>query len=145
MKYQVGDVVICKGEVFRINESNQDYPYGVAFDLDSISASEAMIIGKDVKEVSEESPFSKSVTNITHDLKTTLVAKNHDYGNSLHKQVQRDGIRDVVIRCEEKVDRLLTLTDKDHEVRVADESIYDTLRDLAGYAILGLHELNQTK
>lgn len=91
MKYQVGDVVICKGEVFRINESNPDYPYGVAFDLDSISASEAMILGKDEtilsKEVNEESPFSKSVTNITHDLKATLVAKNHDYGNSLHKQV----------------------------------------------------------
>lgn len=89
--------------------------------------------------------FETKITNVTQNLKETLVAKNHDYGDSLHKQVQRDGIRDVVLRCEEKIDRLLTLTDKDHEVKVADESIYDTLRDLAGYAILSLIEMNDQK
>ena len=62
--------------------------------------------------------------------------KNHDYGNSFDKGIDNIGIAYGVGRIYDKMNRLITLTKK--EAQVKDESIDDTLRDLACYSMMML-------
>ena len=60
--------------------------------------------------------------------------KNHDYGNSFDKGMDTIGMAYGVGRIYDKMNRLVTLTKEDAVVK--DESIDDTLRDLACYSIM---------
>ena len=62
--------------------------------------------------------------------------KNHDYGNSFDKGMDNIGIAYGVGRIYDKMNRLITLTKK--EAQIKDESIDDTLRDLACYSMMML-------
>ena len=62
--------------------------------------------------------------------------KNHDYGNSFDKGMDNIGIAYGVGRIYDKMNRLVTLTKK--EAQIKDESIDDTLRDLACYSMMML-------
>ena len=62
--------------------------------------------------------------------------KNHDYGNSFDKGMDNIGMAYGVGRIYDKMNRLITLTKK--EAQVKDESIDDTLRDLACYSMMML-------
>lgn len=84
--------------------------------------------------------FETKITNITTDLADTLIAKNHDYGNAFHDSVKEFGNVVMAIRIGDKYKRLKTLLDSDAQVN---ESIEDTLRDLAGYAVLSINELDK--
>lgn len=87
--------------------------------------------------------FETKITNITTDLADTLIAKNHDYGNSFGDLIKEYGNLAMLIPIKNKVNRLDTLIKTDGKVK--NESIEDTLRDLAGYAILSLIEMNDQK
>nr|DAE03557.1 MAG TPA: Nucleotide modification associated domain 1 [Siphoviridae sp. ctpoI7] len=65
--------------------------------------------------------------------------KNADYGNSFSKSYEEFGLTSPVIRLSDKVERLKTLSKK--EAQVKDESIQDTVMDIAVYAMLTLMEL----
>lgn len=67
--------------------------------------------------------------------------KNHDYGNSFHKTWQEEGIAMARIRLTDKLERFKRLTRV--EQRVSDESVRDTLLDLANYAIMTVMELDR--
>ena len=62
--------------------------------------------------------------------------KNHDYGNSFDKGMDTIGMAYGVGRIYDKMNRLVTLTKE--QAAVKDESIDDTLTDLACYAIMML-------
>lgn len=62
--------------------------------------------------------------------------KNHDYGNSFDKGMDTIGMAYGVGRIYDKMNRLVTLTKEDAVVK--DESVDDTLRDLACYSIMML-------
>ena len=62
--------------------------------------------------------------------------KNHDYGNSFDKGMDNIGIAYGVGRIYDKMNRLITLTKK--EAQIKDENIDDTLRDLACYSMMML-------
>lgn len=64
--------------------------------------------------------------------------KNHDYGDSFGKSFIEYGMAMPCIRLEDKLNRLKSLTRKDAEVM--DETIDDTLMDMANYAIMTLVE-----
>lgn len=64
--------------------------------------------------------------------------KNHDYGDSFGKSFVEYGMAMPCIRLEDKLNRLKALTKADAEVM--DETIDDTLMDLANYAIMTLVE-----
>lgn len=76
-------------------------------------------------------------------LTATLLRKNADYGSSVYKQpVLAPGV-DVAtairVRMSDKIERLRNLLASPLQAnRVITESIDDTMRDLAGYAILWL-------
>lgn len=82
--------------------------------------------------------FDKRVDEATKALADTLKRKNRDYGDSFAKQYDRFGAPAPLIRLNDKLARLETLMLSGEQRRVQDETIEDTLQDLAGYAILTL-------
>lgn len=67
--------------------------------------------------------------------------KNHDYGDSFHKTFVEEGMAMARIRLDDKLNRFKTLSRKGAEQQVNDESIKDTLLDLANYAIMTVLEM----
>ena len=65
--------------------------------------------------------------------------KNADYGDSFGDTFQKLGIISAVTRITDKVNRLQALCI--HDAQVKDESICDTLLDLANYAIMSVIEM----
>lgn len=81
--------------------------------------------------------LAKSVekfTEITSNMAKTYAAKNHDYGNSFEQSLDKFGLVASVVRLGDKMNRIESLTKK--EAQVKDESIKDTLLDMANYAIM---------
>ncbi len=72
--------------------------------------------------------------------------KNQDYGDSLSRTYKRLGIISAITRITDKYERLVSLATKPAEERlVLDESISDTLLDLANYAIMTVAEMEREK
>ena len=70
--------------------------------------------------------------------------KNHDYGDSFHLSFVEEGMAMPRIRLGDKFNRFKALTlNKDQLVN--DESIEDTLLDLANYAIMTVVEMQRAK
>ncbi len=72
--------------------------------------------------------------------------KNHDYGDSFHTTFVEEGLAMARIRLGDKFSRFKTLSrlscnDSDQQ-QVTDESIRDTLLDLANYAIMTVLEMD---
>ena len=85
-------------------------------------------------------------------LKETFLKKNHDYGSSVKKNYDKfetygknEGLKYVFGRIAEKHDRLENLIYGDHTNQVTDESIEDTLLDMANYAILAAVSIQEHK
>lgn len=64
----------------------------------------------------------------------TYVRKNHDYGNSFDKSLDKFGLVASVVRIGDKMNRIESLVQK--KAMVQDESVRDTLLDMANYAIM---------
>lgn len=83
----------------------------------------------------------KSMTNqekhrmILDELNKTYVEKNTDYGDSFSESLDEDGLIASSVRMGDKYRRFRTLIDAD-DILVQDESLRDTLMDLANYAIM---------
>jgi hypothetical protein len=73
----------------------------------------------------------QDVLNELHEIYTK---KNADYGNSFSEQFNKYGLVSSLIRLEDKLRRLENLSK--HTRQVEDETITDTLLDLANYAIM---------
>ena len=72
--------------------------------------------------------------------------KNSDYGNSFGETFEKLGIISAITRISDKYNRLCSLATKsENERQVKDESIIDTLKDLANYAIMTAMELEKDK
>lgn len=79
---------------------------------------------------------------ICDSLNALYEAKNADYGDSFSKSYKEYGLTMSCIRLEDKLNRLKSLN-KNGKAQVKDESIQDTLADLANYAIMTLIELEE--
>lgn len=75
---------------------------------------------------------------ICEELNKIYKDKNHDYGDSFGETYKKLGIISAVTRITDKANRLQSLCTKD---ALVDESIKDTLMDLANYAIMTLIEM----
>ena len=67
--------------------------------------------------------------------------KNHDYGDSFHQTFVEEGMAMARIRLVDKFSRFKTLTLNGSQ-QVKDESVRDTLLDLANYAIMTVMEMD---
>lgn len=91
-------------------------------------------------EITFENEQMRKHFDICTRLGSIYKAKNHDYGDSFHKTFEEFGRVALAIRLQDKCSRLTSLCCKEKQM-VKDESIIDTLLDIANYAILGIMEL----
>ena len=82
----------------------------------------------------------KELLDNLHDL---YIAKNHDYGDSVHDTYEKYGLISFLVRMEDKLNRVRTLNKNINNSQVPTERIEDTLLDLANYAILAVLELKE--
>lgn len=97
-------------------------------------------------------PYEQKYMDVINKLKETFLKKNHDYGSSVKKNYDKfeaygknEGLKYVFGRIAEKHDRLENLIYGAHTNQVADESVEDTLLDMANYAILAAVSIQEHK
>lgn len=86
----------------------------------------------------------KQHESLLRQIHDTYIKKNHDYGDSFSKSYKKYGLVAAMVRMEDKWNRLDNLA-MGAEQKVSDESIRDTLLDLAGYCIMATMELDKQK
>lgn len=69
-------------------------------------------------------------------------AKNKDYGDSFSESFEELGLIAPIVRMNDKMNRIKSLTKKGDR-QVKDESLRDSLMDLANYALMTVVELDQ--
>lgn len=82
--------------------------------------------------------------DVTINLRNLYDAKNRDYGDSFGQSFQKWGLPMACIRLGDKLNRLESFAQK-KDMQVNDESVEDTLMDMANYAIMTLVEMNMRK
>lgn len=75
-------------------------------------------------------------------LNTLYAKKNHDYGDSFHEMFLEEGWASARIRLTDKLKRFKQLTKNPDSQQIKDESVRDTLIDLANYALMSVLELD---
>ena len=79
---------------------------------------------------------------LCEELNRIYAKKNHDYGDSFHQTFLEEGMAMPRIRLSDKLSRFKALTRTGGQ-EVNDESIRDTLLDLANYALMTAMELTE--
>ena len=79
---------------------------------------------------------------VCQELTETYKKKNADYGNSFEISLDKHGLIAGIVRMDDKMSRLISLNSK-NEQQVMDESLRDTLMDLANYAIMSVMWLDE--
>lgn len=79
---------------------------------------------------------------VVNEARLLYEAKNKDYGDSFSNLYEKFGLSASAVRIYDKTNRLITLVGKEAEVK--DESVRDTLIDLANYAIMTVIEMDKT-
>ena len=82
--------------------------------------------------------------DITEEMNALYERKNHDYGNSFSETFRKLGIISAVTRMLDKMNRIVSLVTKDQQ-KVNDESLRDTLIDIANYAVMTIMEIDKKK
>ncbi len=82
--------------------------------------------------------------DICKEINDLYAKKNHDYGDSFHQTFVEEGFAMSRIRLSDKFNRFKTLS-RGTEAAVKDESIRDTLIDLANYAIMTVLEMDDAE
>ncbi len=84
--------------------------------------------------------------NITEKMRETFLKKNHDYGNSFHETWDEFGDKGIITaltQISHKYHRLINIGLGTKPL--VDESIDDTLLDMANYCILTIMELEKAR
>lgn len=84
-------------------------------------------------------------SEICNYLNGLYAAKNADYGNSFGDTYADLGIVSAITRITDKINRLKSLCQPGVKAQITDESIRDTLLDLANYAIMTVVEMDAQK
>ena len=80
-----------------------------------------------------------SIKQLTDEISEILLKKNEDYGNASFDL----GLNGNMVHLWDKVSRYRTLIDYENK-KPNFEKLEDTLKDIIGYAIIGLHILNDS-
>lgn len=82
----------------------------------------------------------KRHSEICAEINELYAKKNHDYGDSFHLTFVEEGMAMARIRLGDKFNRFKTLS-RGSKQEINDESLRDTLIDLANYAIMTVLEM----
>ena len=78
--------------------------------------------------------------SVLDELRDLHAKKNKDYGDAFHKSFEEFGVTAGVVRLNDKMERVKSLV-KNGKAEVKDESLLDTLKDMASYAVMLYVEL----
>lgn len=84
---------------------------------------------------------------ITAEMEILYILKNTNYGDSFAEQFKEYGLTSLCIRLDDKIRRLKSINRQliSGEVNVDDETVRDTLIDLANYSVLGIIEIDKSE
>lgn len=82
----------------------------------------------------------KALCNILNEI---YKQKNQAYGDSFHDTFVEEGLAMARIRLTDKLNRFKSLTRTNEKQKVTDESLEDTLLDLANYALMTILEIRE--
>lgn len=135
-----GNKIIAKGNIVEISEDKEQL-YNITAGVDIKNVDIDIIIQHHLENIVDNCSVSKISAPTKHPFQViidnmfkTYCKKNHDYGNSFDRSLDKFGIVASAIRIGDKMNRLETLTQS--EAQVYGESIRDTLLDMANYAIM---------
>ena len=80
--------------------------------------------------------------NLMAEMMEIYKAKNKDYGDSFSESFEEFGLIAPIVRMNDKMNRIKILSKKGGR-QVKDESLRDSLMDLANYALMTVVELDQ--
>ena len=140
--------VTCKGNTFRLSTEDVIGRGEILEKSSRVSKKESFMSSKHSPDFFDV--FVKSSTGdaeafraITNKMCNTFEVKNHDYGDSFHKLFEECGMTYAYGHLAEKLERINSL--RKNEAKVKEESMKDSLYDLANYAILTIMELEKTE
>ena len=87
-----------------------------------------------------ENEFMEEYKKIVTETMELCIKKNKDYGSSVQDTFEKFGDISYLVRITDKYNRICSLLNREGEVK--DESIDDTIRDMANYAFLWLTSRN---
>lgn len=161
-RYEIGDVVQINefakvgmpsfvGRVGTIKDfiTHGSFDYEIEFDIFSagrfkeceLDVKGSVSVSEDFSNVSKPKTRTDLHREVIEEIHNTFKIKNADYGNSFGEQYDEYGLLSAVIRLDDKMRRLKQLMKQ--EAQVKDESIRDTILDLANYAIMTVMELDK--
>lgn len=112
-------------------------------DMDELAQ---LIVNTTVNDIQNPDIKMEMHRNICKELNDTYERKNHDYGDSFGETYKKLGIISAITRISDKYNRLVNLcTLPEEERKVKDESVSDTLLDMANYCIMTEIELRKNK
>ena len=148
MKYKciakcfVEDTLIMKPGDIVVMEGNQFYNITTGVDYHNISDPDRLkdcleAITNEVPNANYYNPKTDAdrFEDITKSMSSIFRKKNHDYGNSFEQSLNEEGLAASRIRMGDKWNRFKQLS-KGVQAQVNDESLRDTLIDMANYAIM---------
>ncbi len=173
MRYEVGDTVVlkddielmgddeakyfgCAVKIKKINASN-DYFFaeGYWWEWSEVNEEQTKIINQPkgtIKDLFKEDATdinvatkqkAENMREIMNNAIDLYEKKNEAYGNSFGKTFDEYGVISAIIRIDDKFTRLKALTLDGAKNEIKDESINDTLTDLAMYALMTILELKE--
>ena len=86
----------------------------------------------------------EAFTSIVKEMTELYAKKNHDYGNSFDEGCDKIGTGYPLGRLLDKMNRLIACMGKEDKMQI-NESIEDTLKDLACYSVMTLSYLKRKK
>ena len=83
---------------------------------------------------------SDTFESVLDEMKELHAKKDKDYGSAFHKSFEEFGVTAGVVRLNDKMERVKSLV-KNGKAEVKDESLLDSLKDMASYAVMLYVEL----
>ena len=100
----------------------------------------------DVKDDDQNLVSCKEIefAKLTKQMLETFKKKNADYGDSTTQTFKEFGLTSYAIRLNDKLNRIKSFCKKG-ELEVRDESVIDTLMDMASYCLLAVIDIKNQK
>jgi len=93
-----------------------------------------------LKEMAGSDTHKATFESVLDEMKELHAKKDKDYGSAFHKSFEEFGVTAGVVRLNDKMERVKSLV-KNGKAEVKDESLLDSLEDLACYAVMLYVEL----
>lgn len=101
-------------------------------------------LSEGLKEMAGSDTNKATFESVLDEMKELHAKKDKDYGSAFHKSFEEFGVTAGVVRLNDKMERVKSLV-KNGKAEVKDESLLDSLKDAACYAVMLYVELKNKK